>query len=831
VQRSSIGSTGTSCSTRQALISARGVSARWLFAMLAVLIAPANLPAQTATTKSETAAATDAADVVPLGRFVPKEDLFFYYEFAGLNAHNEAWRKTAACKMLYDTPLGGMLEEASTQLLDKALSLVPDKKLAGAEIVSLVKNAAQSGFAMAVNVNAKDSSAPFRGTFVLRGAASKPIRATSAKLMGWVMGAAGKPKIEFREGRSIVFVPFGGVPTNPGWAWWAEKNDLVVVSNFPVVAEATLATLAGKNPSALDHPIVQELLKPEGTFQPASVAFLDVASCPDMPGETMKTLRRLNGTGLHRLDMRWGFDDDALMTVTRLVAPKPRQLPAALFDQPTFEKTALLPLPDGVESFVEVSMNPAQLLETINGLGLPEAVKTQIDEFTEEIQNTGKIDLQKDLLAHLGPKMVFYLAPGRSAATTNEESSLESLVSKGLNPMAAAFATQSLFPKLTMVAEVKNPEAFGKSLDALIIAINNELKAQAIEKATHDREAEGDQAGGGGAARAGGRNQGARPGAGGDRTKRRALKDTPAPHLLVTPGKVNSYQLITPSESPLRLGPPGFRPTIHLEDKYLAFSLAPDSARAAITAVKGQNWALSANIQKATERVPSKLILLMVSDVAETLPSLLANLPGTLQTAINTSIALSRNPASADQAGTNGPGGMAAGAGGQRGPGRGRPQAAGFGGRGAGAVASEGGSRPPQGYPGAPGVSGNSTTGSSDAAMIQFKIDADKLPKAEDLKTYLFASTLSVTVSDQDIRFVSRGAFPNLASPASFVSTALLVPALRAAMAGQGQSAQVQAGAPTQPPAAGTPSAPPGGRPQGQGGMLPGGPRGKRRGD
>ena len=59
-------------------------------------------------------------------------------------------------------------------------------------------------------------------------------------------------------------------------------------------------------------------------------------------------------------------------------------------------------------------------------------------------------------------------------------------------------------------------------------------------------------------------------------------------------------------------------------------------------------------------------------------------------------------------------------------------------------------------------MSGNSTTGPSDSAMIQFKIDADKLPKADDLKTYLFASTLSVTVSDQDIRFVSRGAFLNL---------------------------------------------------------------------
>ena len=247
--------------------------------------------------------------------------------------------------------------------------------------------------------------------------------------------------------------------------------------------------------------------------------------------------------------------------------------------------------------------------------------------------------------------------------------------------------------------------------------------------------------------------------------------------------------------------------------------------------MKRKNWTPSANIQKATEHVPSKLMMLTVNDVTETLPSLLANLPGTLQTAINTSIALSRNPASADQAGTNGPGGTSRWHWGQRGPGRGRFQAAGVGGGGAGAIASEGGSRPPQGFPGAPGVSGNSTTGSSDAAMIQFKIDADKLPKAEDLKAYLFGSTLSVTVSDQDIRFESRGAFPNLASPFGVASMAVLMPALKSVTAGLGSPAQTHAEAPNQPPAAGTPGAPPGGRPQGRGGMQPGGPRGKRRGD
>jgi hypothetical protein len=805
---------------RQASISARGVSTRWLLVMLAVLIVPEKLPAQTAATKSETAAQAEPAIVVPLGRYVPKENLIVYVEFAGLNAHNEAWKKTAACKMLYDTPLGGMLEEVSAQLLDKVLSIVPDKKVTGAEIVTLFKNAAQSGFVLGINANPKDPSDPIRGTFVLRGAANKPLRAISGRLMGWLMGTEAKPKIEFREGRPIVFVPFAATP-NLGWAWWAEKNDLVVASRFPVGAEMTLATLDGKNPSALDHPIVQELSKPEGTFQPVYMAFIDTAGCPDMPNPMAQSLRQLKDKGILRLDVRWGFDDDALVTVARLIAPKPRKLPAAVFDQPTFDKTSLLPLPDGVESFVELSLNPAQLFETINGLGLPDEVKAQIDEFTEEIQNAGKIDLQKDLLARLGPRMSLYLAPGRSAATTNEESSLETVLGKGLNPMAAMSTTLSLLPKFTLVAEVKDPVAFGKALDALINAINTELKSQAKEKALQE-EAQGDRgAGSGGAARAGGRNQGA----GGDRTKRRR-EETPAPVFRVAAAEANSkatsFVLHTPSASPLRFGPPSFRPTIHLEGKYLAFSLSTEAAHAAITAVNRKNWTPSATIQKATAHVPSKLMLLMVSDMAETLPSLLANLPGTLQTAINTSIALARSQESGGQAGATGanrPGGMGAGPRiGRRGGPQGAPDP-----RGGGVGAPSAGN-----FPGAPN---SGTTGPAEDAMIQFKIDADKLPKAEDLKSYLFAETLSVTASDQDIRFVSREAFPNLASPAGLVSMAVLMPALKSIMAGQAQPQQAptQAGASNQPPAAGVPGGPAGGQPQAPAGEQPTGPGGRRR--
>ena len=131
-------------------------------------------------------------------------------------------------------------------------------------------------------------------------------------------------------------------------------------------------------------------------------------------------------------------------------------------------------------------------------------------------------------------------------------------------------AMQSLFPKFTVVAEVKDPVKFGKALDTAIIAINNEFKTQAIELATKQtREVAGN---------AGGRPleeavRGRGPNSA-DRARRRRLQETPYPSFTATPGQENSYVLLTPHESPLRFVPSGFRPTIHLEGKYLAFSVA-----------------------------------------------------------------------------------------------------------------------------------------------------------------------------------------------------------------------------------------------------------------
>ena len=42
--------------------------------------------------------------------------------------------------MLNETPLGAMLEEVTSQLLDKILTFFPDHKLSGPEIVTLTKH-------------------------------------------------------------------------------------------------------------------------------------------------------------------------------------------------------------------------------------------------------------------------------------------------------------------------------------------------------------------------------------------------------------------------------------------------------------------------------------------------------------------------------------------------------------------------------------------------------------------------------------------------------------------------------------------------------------------
>ena len=816
----------------------RSVGSLFYALVFSAVITPCALFAQTEPSKG--AATSDGAGPVPvlLGRFIPKDDLILYAEFAGLDEHAASWEKTASYKMLNETPLGAMLESVAAQLIDKPLALMPNRRLSGPEIVTLLKGIAKSGFAVAVHVDPKVNTA--RLTIVLRGVVSKELKPLSSRLVGWMMGADAKPKTERKEGRTVVVVPAVGI--SPSWVWWPEKNDLVLGVPYPRVSDTIIAALDGKAPSAVEHPIAQELRKREGSFEPVGIAFVDVAACPVLPIPLTKPLNSLADSGVKRLDYQWGLDAEALMTVTRVVAPKPWKTGLALFDQPTFEKTSLLPMPETVTSFVELSVTPNKLLEALENIGPPGAFKAQFDKLSDKIKSAGQIDLRKDILGHLGPRMVAYLAAGRSA-TANDDS-LESALKNGFSGMAAVTAMQSYLPKLTLVAEVDDRVAFGKGLDTMIIAINNELEAQAKEKEEEEERKTPDAE----KTAAGERGRGKRAGGGGERSKSHRVL---APRFTPIPGATKSFVLMTPSDSKLRFGPSSFRPTIWLEGKFVAFAVTTDAARAAVAAAAHKDWKPSTEIERACEHVPSKLIMLSVNDNSESLSSILASLPGTLQTLINTTIALSKARANGALAsGPNAPTGSNSGMGmqpgmssppggpGMRGPGgpgmRGRMGGPSGGGSG---PMSSGGPGPgaipggPGGTPGAPGFGSGSTgnsgaPGSENDAMIVIKVDSDKLPKAGDLKAHLFPATLTVQGTDQEIRFVSRTAFPD---PSVLIG---MIPAFGMIPTPPGLSGLP--GAPTGAPAAGgeTPAGPAAGsQPGGPGapGAPGGGPGGLRR--
>ena len=539
---------------------ARNPVQRWLPALALTLLggfgaatgARAQAPPAGSASEPTAAAQPAATSITPLPRFVPRDNLILYVDFDGLDAHAETWQKTAAYKMLNQTPLGVMLEEVAAQLLDKALESVPNRKLSGAEIVTLVKLMARKGWVLAWNANLTGPNS-FVGTLVLRGAAAKDkeIKSITSRLIGTLMGPEPKPRIERKAGRVLVVVPRG--PAAGGWVWWPEKEDLVIGFALPSNADAIIAALDGKAPSAADHAILKELARPEGSFVPLMTAILDppAASAASAAPKTRMAVffeQLTSTTGLSRLDYRWGFDDDALMSVTRLVAPAPRKPALAIFGQPPLDTKNLIPMPEGVESFVMMSLSPAKALEAISQIGPAGEVKAKIDELMENVRSQSRIDFDKDFLSNLGPRMAIYLAPGRSAAATDEAPQAPAGLAE-LDPMAMLSSLQGALPKPTLVAELRDPVAFGKALDSIMLTVNKELKAQAMEKAVEDGAA--DEAGQAPAGRRGGLDE-AREAPRGRAAgrRRRSLKDTPAPEFRLMPGNVKIYMLSVPSDSP-----------------------------------------------------------------------------------------------------------------------------------------------------------------------------------------------------------------------------------------------------------------------------------------
>jgi prepilin-type processing-associated H-X9-DG protein len=396
------------------------------------------------------------AGPAPLARYFPRKDLVVYAEFDGLDAHRDAWTKSAAYRLLTETTTGAMLEQSAARLIDQlTISVGSPVPANGRELVALGKHLMLSGFAVGIN-RAGGEGLPRCLGLVIRGGARDVPRTTFERfLRAGVTPRSRIRPVEKPGGRTVQVLE-----QTPGraTAWWSEGDDLVVSLVSSSGVDAILGALDGREPSAVDHPTRLALKKGEDAsgFDPVGLAFFDMAALPPLPREAA-------GLGLDRIerfDYRWGFHGTAIQSILGAVVPSPRAGIPALFDQPTFDVRHLPPLPGGLSGFTVFSLDALRLYDQADAaIRVIDPRATQpLGAINAMVKGFGGLNLRDDLLAHLGSRVVLYTVPTRINAPPN--------VLAGV-AHALAFA-----PRSSVVIEVKDPKGIERALEAIARELN-----------------------------------------------------------------------------------------------------------------------------------------------------------------------------------------------------------------------------------------------------------------------------------------------------------------------------------------------------------------------
>jgi hypothetical protein len=207
--------------------------------------------------------------------------------------------------------------------------------------------------------------------------------------------------------------------------------------------------------------------------------------------------------------------------------------------------------------------------------------------------------------------------------------------------------------------------------------------------------------------------------------------------------KTKTYVLSVPPELASQF-PASLRPAIRVGPKHAVLAVTSEVARTVLESK--ENASLPSDVNSTLQGFQSKLKVLNVSDPRDTLPGILASLPGNLQKAINAGIQLQAKGMGATATAPAAPAGAAGGAS--------KPPSF------SASAASGGGAAATPGVAAA-GPGGNSASGTTPGTIV-LQVDSSKLPSADSIKALLFPSVFAVEANDNEIRFVTREAFPTI---------------------------------------------------------------------
>ncbi len=375
-----------------------GENLRWRACAVALgSILAVSIPFEAARAQDEKPKGPATRPSIPsVATYVPRRDLLLYLEFKGLDSQAEVWQKTAAYRLLSETKLGALLEDMAIQAIDVYQEVIPTKiRIKGVDAVDVLKRIARRGFAVAVSGKPPDRSR----YIVVLPKADQPefkivFQALAESLRGEVEERAGPVSVE-KAGRTLH--RFGA-----DHVWWVEQGTLILTDRTK--ADEILDVIEGRLTSAVDHPQRTELFKSQEGFEPLAAAFLDARVLEPLSSE----LTALGLGGLKRIELRWGFDQAALLGVLRIVAPAPRTGVLALLDQPSFGIGSLPHIPPNVSGLTVMSLDFAKSYDLINSLIKLNRPQATIGLKNPVIMEQQGLNLRKDLLANLGTKLAFY---------------------------------------------------------------------------------------------------------------------------------------------------------------------------------------------------------------------------------------------------------------------------------------------------------------------------------------------------------------------------------------------------------------------------------------
>ncbi len=529
-----------------------------------------------------------------LARFVPADDLAIYVEYRGLDSCRTAWRETAAHRILDETGTGAMLRSVVMQVIDRLLQEAPsDLPMDRIQIEQVVETIVARGFVLGVSVD-PETGDPNRISAAVGGLGRGDLRRA----------------IESNLNASGQLPPFRNTATGDRVAAAGPlvlaflDEDLVISFNpnrrggpQPPDLEAEVRR------SVLELDRRRELLRDGDGMTPAFAAFVDIKALPELPSEALD----LGLGGLESISARFGFDGRTVVNELTAETASPREGLLSLLDQPRFEASTMLPVPADATSFLTYSLDYNRVLDQVLRLvstAEPDAVN-QFDRALADARRRTGVDIRRDLLGQLGPRVSIYVDP----AEIGDNLSI---------PFYGAI------PKFAMVTEVRDSRAMARTLDRLMRFVNAQL--QQLGSGMYALQREGS----------------IRPAALDE-------LDVLAAQFRPAEGGRRGYRLVIPP-GVLTL-PAGFQPTVLLGEKTLVLSVNPKTAREALALESNPSgsWMDQPENAELIDGLPEDLTVFNVSDPRTSLPEILVNMPAIVQAigAAAASNSASSNPGSA----------------------------------------------------------------------------------------------------------------------------------------------------------------------------------------